>query len=262
MNEPANREPVKPGAIRALLGLGIFELRSRTTLAKLAQSAALILGIPAMMLLVLPTGDAKPFLNWIVNFHLLLVVPLTCLTTFGPLIRDELQSDTLGFIVTRPIRRHTLYLLKYLCTMVWTQCMMILAGLAFLGVAFLKDLSISGSAVPLFFLSQSIAVLAFGAVGGLLGLLSKKYMIIGVLYGFVVEVGFAGIPTNIHTLAISHHLTAILGNSAALAGHFNWTAGSIPESIGITAAISAVYLTLAGLLFTTREYHHSDEMEK
>lgn len=262
MNTTTEKVGLHPGLIRAFLGLWQFELRTRTTFGKLAQSATIVLGLPLLMYFALPSGNVAAFHSWIVTFHLMLALPLVCLATFGPLIRDELQADTLGFLVTRPIPRHQVFLLKYVCTMLWTQLVAVLSALAYLLIAKLKGVSIAADTALLFFLAQLLSVLAYGALGGLLGLISPKYMVLGVIYGFVVEVGLGSIPTNIHALAVSHHLTAILANQATFAKQFDWVPAGIATSSGLVLTMTALFLTLAALLFNFREYHHGDAMQK
>jgi ABC-type transport system involved in multi-copper enzyme maturation permease subunit len=262
MNQAAEKLNLQPGLLRTFLGLWLFELRTRTTLGRLAQSALLVIGMPVLMYVALPGGDDEHFREWLVTFHLLLAVPLGCLATFGPLIRDELQADTLGFLVSRPLHRHRLFLLKYLCAMLWTQLVMLFAGFSYLAVARIKGVAVAADPALLFLLAQALSVLAYGALGGLLGLLSPKYMVLGVVYGFVVEVGLSNIPTNIHVLAVSHHVTAILANHAKFAEQFGWSAAGIVSSSGLIVAMTALFLFFAAVLFSFREYHHGEAMQK
>ncbi|MGB0581152.1 MAG: ABC transporter permease [Limisphaerales bacterium] len=251
-----------PSLGRAFLGLWSFEWQTRMTPGKLAQSAALVVVIPILMFIALKEGQKREFIDWIVTYHLFLMLPIYCLSVFGPVIRDELQSDTLGFIITRPIKRYSLLILKYLCTMIWSQVLVLLCGLLFFVVALVHGYEVDPTMIGLFLLVQALAVMAYGAISCLLGLLTKKYMVLGIVYGLVVEKGIGSIPTNIHSLAISHHLKSILGNHQWMSDQFTLTGEPIVPAIGWVILAAATFLSVAALLFNTLEYNHSDEMQK
>lgn len=253
---------LKPGLLRAFKGIWIFEWQNRMTLNKMWLAACFVFTVPILMVTTLNDGQTGAFLRWLTSFHLFLLLPIYCLTFFGPIIRDELQADTLGFIITRPVKRHTVFILKYICVMIWTQILAAMSGGLFLGIAYLKGINTFPPAAPYFFLSQALAILAYGALGGLFGLLSKKYMVLGVVYGFLVEWGIGSIPTNIHSLAVSHHLRTILANNEAIAVRFTWTAGSLSEAGLMVFAATVIFLFSAALVFNYREYHHAEEMQK
>jgi len=253
---------LKPGLVRAFQGIWTFEWQSRMTFGKLGSAAAAVFALPLLMLLTLPQASADTFHSWAVTFFLMLVVPLNCLSFFGPMIRDDVQSDTLPFVITRPLKRHALYFLKFTSVMIWTQLVTLLGGAMFVLVALLKGIEGISDLIPYYFLAQFVAVIAFGALSGLLGLLSKKYMVLGVVYGAVIEVGIGSIPTNIHSLAISYHIKSILANVPPIAKQYGWTAGSVGESVGIAMIAAVVFLILGALMFNVREFHHADEMQK
>jgi len=109
---------------------------------------------------------------------------------------------------------------------------------------------------------QGIAVLVFGALSALLGLIHRRYMVLGAVYGLVVEVGIGQIPTNINTLSITRHLRTLLANNAHLAQQFDWSAQGTLSSLLIVGLATAIFLVLAAVLFSWVEYHHSEEMQK
>lgn len=259
---PSVQAGLKPGFIRSFLGIWTFEWQSRMSFGKLWMAALGVFALPALMLLTMPHGDKTTFFYWAVTFYLMLVVPLNCLSFFGPMIRDEVQADTLPFIITRPVKRWALYLLKYLCVMIWTQMVSLLGCAMFILVALLKGIPEIGELILHYFLAQFVAVIAFGALGGLLGLLNKKYMVLGVVYGFIVEWGIGSIPTNIHSLAISFHIKSILANVSAVEKELGWTAAPVGEATMFAMIAAAVFLCLGAILFNVREYHHAEEMQK
>ena len=67
-----------------------------------------------LMLLTIQSGEEKGWLGWVIGFYIQFLIPLTCLNVCGSMIRAEVQANTLSFLCTRPLRRHTLFLLQYL----------------------------------------------------------------------------------------------------------------------------------------------------
>ena len=74
-----------------------------------------------------------PFYRWLIDFYFFIILPLSCVRGCGGLIRDELQTDTLGFLTTRPVKRATLVVLKYLSQVAWLEMAVLLEGLLLLG---------------------------------------------------------------------------------------------------------------------------------
>ena len=84
---------------------------------------------------------------------------------------------------------------------------------------------------------QIPAVVVYGAISSLMGLTTKKYLVFGIIYGFVVEFGIGQIPTNINTLAMTNHLKSLLAKYPPLSEHLGVEPGS---SLTAAAAIAAV----------------------
>ena len=94
-----------PSLLRAFAGIWALTWRSQLTRRRLWIGLLYLVPIPAIVFATTDHGSTDQFLDWAIRFYLFLVLPLNCLFTFGPLIRDEIQSDTLPFLITRPIQR-------------------------------------------------------------------------------------------------------------------------------------------------------------
>jgi len=203
-----------------------------------------------------------PFYRWLIDFYFFIVLPLCCVRSCGGLIRDELQTDTLGFLTTRPVRRGTLVVAKYLCQVASLEVAALMEGLLLLWAGALREIPAIGDLLPLFLAVQFLAVPAWGALGLFLGQVTKRYLPLAVVYGLIVELGIGDIPTNINTLSLMRHLKTLLSFNPALESLFQWTSGDVvvPEAALLLAV--AVFVALAALLFTLREYHPATEMHK
>lgn len=203
-----------------------------------------------------------PFYRWLIDFYFFIILPLSCVRGCGGLIRDELQTDTLGFLTTRPVKRATLVVLKYLSQVAWLEMAMLLEGLLLLGAGALREIPELASLLPLFLAAQFLAVLAWSALGLFLGQVTKRYLPLALLYGLIVELGIGDIPTNINTLSLMRHLKTLLSHNQALQSLYEWTGTGflLPVSALLLAAV--LFVALAAILFTFREYHASAEMQK
>jgi hypothetical protein len=87
-------------------------------------------------------------------------------------------------------------------------------------------------------------------------------MALALLYGFIVEMGIGRIPTNINSLSLMRHLKTLLSPNPALQALYDWTSKGLVLSVGALALATVLFVALAALLFTFKEYHHTAEMQK
>lgn len=204
----------------------------------------------------------EPFYHWLIDFYFFVILPLQCVRGSGGLIRDELQADTLGFLLTRPLSRARLLVLKYLSQTAWLQIMLLVETLLLFLAGSLRQMPALGALLPLFLAAQVLAVPAWSALGLFLGQVTKRYLAVALLYGFIVEMGIGRIPTNINTLSLVRHLKTLLAHNPALHQLYDWTGTGVPLSVGALAFAAGLFLVLAALLFTFKEYHQTAEMQK
>jgi hypothetical protein len=204
----------------------------------------------------------EPFYHWLIDFYFFVLLPLNCVRASGALINEELQADTLRFLVTRPVSRARLLIVKYISQTVWLEIVLLIETLLIFVAGFLREIPALGTLLPLFLASQFLAVLAWSALGTFFGQASKKYMAIAMVYGLIIETGIGRIPTNINNLSLMRHLKTLLSHNAALQTIYEWPGKDVPLSVAALLVGTALFLTLAALLFTFREYHRTTEMQK
>ena len=203
-----------------------------------------------------------PFYHWLVDFYFFVILPLSCVRSSGALIRDEVQADTLGFMLTRPVTRARLLIAKYLSQTAWLQILLLVETLLIFVAGALRHIPNLGTLIPLFLGAQILAVCAWSALGTLLGLISNRYVALALVYGLIVEMGIGRIPTNINTLSIIRHLKTLLAHNPALQGVYDWSGTGVMLSTGALVLASVIFLGISALLFTLLEYHHAAEMQK
>jgi hypothetical protein len=207
-------------------------------------------------------GRTSPFYHWLIDFYFFVILPLSCVGACGALIREELQTDTLGFLTTRPLTRATLLVVKYLSQSAWLQIIVLAQALLLFAAGSLRQIPSLATLIPLFLAVQFLAVFTWSALGAFLGLVTKRYMAIALLYGFIVEMGIGRIPTNINTLSMIRHLKSLLAHNAALQEVYDWQTRGIPFSLAALGLGTVVFLSMAAFMFTFKEYHHTAEMQK
>jgi hypothetical protein len=209
-----------------------------------------------------PSAVADPrveWLQWVTSVHFGLVIPLWCLIAFGSFIRDEVQSGTIGFMLTRPLTRPRFLLVRWLCTLTAVQVPLALNTIL-LGVSgLLLGISDAFTLTVLLLGAQWFVVPAYGAIAAFLGLLTRKYLLLGLVYGFVVEVGIGQIPTNINTLSVARHFRTLLEQFDGMTQAVAWSAGDLWRTVGLLMVLTLVYLGAATMLFSIREYNQSEE---
>ena len=251
-----------PGWLAAWSGLWALNWRSVWSSRRWPVLALLVLGGPGLAWLALRNVEIdlrEEWLTWVATFHFGLVVPLWCLIAFGSLVRDEVQAGTIGFLLTRPLTRTRFFALRWLAVLVTVQAPLALNTIL-LGVVALA-LGIPGAMLltSLLLVALLLVVPAYGAIAACLGLLTRKYLLLGLVYGFVVEVGIGQIPTNINTLSVARHFRTLLAQSELIEQHAGWSAGQLCGSLGGLLLLTLVYLGASLLLFNVREYSQSEE---
>jgi hypothetical protein len=209
-----------------------------------------------------PWSRTAPFYHWLIDLYFFILLPLTCVRGCGALIRDELQADTLGFLVTRPISRARLLVVKYISQVAWLEMVLLAETLLLFAAGATREIPDLGTLLPLFLGVQILAIPAWCGLGVLLGQITTRYMAAALIYGVVVEMGIGQIPTNINTLSLLRHIETLLSQNRALQEVFNWEAGGTWMAVLALVLAPAVFVGVAAFLFSFLEYHATAEMQK
>ena len=253
---------VSPTTLLAGRGLWLLTWKSQVRWRRLPILALMVGFLPGLAYFTISNGRSEIFFKWAIDFYLTLLLPLYSLSICGAMIRDELQADTIGFLLTRPISRARLFLLKFICHVTWVQILGCTVTVLLLLVGVVREIQELRSFALIFLGTQVLAVFVYGALGALIGLINQRYMVLGIIYGFVVEVGIGQIPTNINNLSQLRHLHTILANVEALQLFYPWSSDRTWLSVAILLIAPLIFLAAGAYLFTVREYHATDEMRK
>lgn len=195
--------------------------------------------------------DTAVYRNWVDGFVLTVLVPIMAFLSGAGAVRELLKPGAVDYLMTRPLPRPAYVLFQYLA-----QCVCgLIAGLALIGLLTAVG-AFAGAGDPEREIARQVIVMsggvaAFTALGFLCGALVSRPMILGLVYGGLIEAGLGNIPIQLNRLSILRHLRVQLAGS----GHGSWqpTAETL-GALALVAAISAGLVGLAMLTFTRREF--------
>lgn len=188
------------------------------------------------------------------------LVPLAALFYATALIADEVEGRTITYLFTRPIPRASILLGKFATYAATTLALALpstvltffllttaqgFGGAAASGAELLRDV-----------LAIAVGLVVYGSLFTLLGVLLKRPVIPGLLFLFVWEL-VANLPGYLPRFTITAWLRSLVGHRPAeegLSQLFSQQALPAMLSLGVLAALSAVFLALALRIFSEREY--------
>lgn len=216
----------------------------------------LAIGLAVLMLLFYggPGGrDTHQFLDWTTGFYVTFLVPALAFMSAAGAIRDDLKSSTVDYVLTRPVPRPAFVVFRYVTHTVCAQLDFLLAFGLVVGLAAARNVPDLATVAPKLLFGQVLLVSAFSAFGFLCGVLSSRYVLIGLAYAGIIEGGVGQIPTQLSRLSMTHQVRDLL---ASLLGRAE-TLTSAPSLIGTTGMLAlfcALTLGATVVIFTFREF--------
>ena len=249
---PAPR--VMPNAAHAFGGIW------RLTIRRFASPMRwLIVGGMLFLLGLLATApNSARYLNWVATFYVCFVVPILSFISAGGVARDDLKADAVDYIFTRPVRRPMFVLFRYVAHVACTQLDFLLALAVVVGVGVSLNVPGMMAAVPALLVAQACAIVAFSAFGFLCGMFTSRYVIVGLLYGSIVEVGIGNVPTQLNRISMVRQVLSILQpvlgeQRVGLGGPLAAEPLSMTTAIALLLTFSAAMLAVAALVFALKE---------
>jgi ABC-2 type transport system permease protein len=208
--------------------------------------------------------DAYTMMSAVLVFRLL---PLASAIFSTAVLSSEVEQRTIVYLLTRPIERWRLLLMRALASM---TAVFFISALAAASVS-LAVYGLSGN--PYF--GRDVVALAVGsaAYGGLFvafSLLVNRAMIVCLLYAFAWETSIPNMPGNLHYLSITSYLHAIAqrpstgapsGPLDVLGGSFGFNLISPGTGWIVMLCLIAVTIGFGLYWFTTNEYLPREDAE-
>lgn len=251
---PVPLPPANPNWRSALGGVWRLTYPRFFSVKPLMTAGVLLLVLGLLTWVAVDDSDSGQYYTWISTFYLCGVVPVLAFLSGAGAIRDDMKPGPVDYILTRPVKRSVYVASRYLCQVACMQAVYLLAFAVVAGVGFQRDIPELASRVPVLFLAQVLTIVAFTAMGTLAGAITSRYLIVGLFYGGIVEMGIGNTPIQLSRLSILHHIRALLQTVVEDEHVF----AGLPQGGLATTAYILVFLigaiAASALLFSLREF--------
>jgi len=192
------------------------------------------------------------------------LVMMACV--FGTnLVAAEVEQKTIVYLLTRPVPRWRIILMKYLAAVVATiVAAWIAAGLLLLVTGVPRG---SGLEEAHFSFGRDLAILAAGsfAYGGLFLLFATAFprpLIVGLLYTFGIESWLPSLPGSFKMLSLMAYLRALAAQAPATTDPSDNPFDPITHGLAWAVVIGVIVVTVIAscIVFTTKEYVPRDDV--
>lgn len=232
----------------------------RLTLARfLTARHLLVFFILAALFIALSAANYRPrrpfggYWDWMCAFYLTVLLPALSFMSGAAAIREDLKSNTVDYVFTRPISRIWYVVYRFFAHLGCLQVgyLLLLGGLWAIGDR--RGVTNLNEALPALLAAQMGVITAFVAFGFLAGTISSRYLLLGLLYVAVIEVGLGSIPTQLSRLAITHVVRSMVQPywykaPPVIAG------APVGESLVLLLAFATGMVALAAIIFSRRQF--------
>jgi ABC-type transport system involved in multi-copper enzyme maturation permease subunit len=195
----------------------------------------------------------------VVFYYLRNVLPLAALFYASALIADEVEGKTLTYLLTRPVRREAILAGKFAAYVATTLSLALPAVVVTFFILLTSRGRVGlGAAVPDLLRDLGVlalALLAYGALFTLLGVLLKRPVIPGLLFLFVWEL-IANLPGYLPRFTLTAYLRSLVRHRPAEEGISEIFGQVLPAALCLEVLAGAIIVCLAAAawIFSTREY--------
>lgn len=207
--------------------------------------------------LVVAGSGLMVFARWVVfSIFLSFLLPVWSLSFATEALGGDRETNSLLWLLTRPLPRPAIYLGKFLAVLPWSIGFNV-GGFAILCIA---GGSAGMQAFRLFWPAVMWATLAFAALFFLMGAIFRRPAVMAILYAFFLETVLANMPGTLKRISIGFYTRCLMFDRAQALGIEPEKPEVFAPVSGTTAQITLIGLTLALLvlgmvLFSRKEYH-------
>jgi ABC-2 type transport system permease protein len=213
---PALRPPAHTSQLAALWTLYTLTLRQYLHGKRWLVMIALFL-MPVGLAITVRVHARHPsstLLEFLAGFMFIpqALLPLIALLYASGMIQDEQEEQTITYLLVRPIPKWAVYCVKLFAT--WTIAVMLTIVLTLLTYAAIYvgtdspviDVVVRCTKAALV---HSLAVIAYCSLFGLISLITRRTLVVGIIYAAVVEGLFANLPFGIRLATVIYYTRLI-----------------------------------------------------
>ena len=249
----SNHPVVQPSAGRAFSGVWRLTWRRFFNTGQVLVLAGTIVLLIALSLIRIRYGQVADLIPWLVQFYLGFVIPVMAFITGAAAIRDEMKSGSADYVLTRPVRRSHLVAFKFISQLICSQIFYLVVLVSLLGLAVVVQAPSIGSAAPRLLIAQITALTCFSGLGFLFGVLSERYLVLGIVYAATVEMAVGRIPTQLNQLSMTHQLGALLQPLDPNGSVFLATPAGATTVVPLLLGYALVFVAVCAVVFSRRE---------
>jgi ABC-2 type transport system permease protein len=255
-------------SLNALIALFLLTLRRTVRGRRLIILSVLFLLPSCLILLIVMSSNHKPHLNdlqfsMIFNIFPHALVPLASLLYAIGMVQDDLEEQTLTYLLVRPVPRWLIYLTKLFATMLVTSTVIAFFTLFTFTTMYIalnakfdsNFFMLAAKTVGLFTLCQ----IGYCGVFALLGMFTRRALIAGVAYIFILE-GVLGSMDMIFrwgTIIFYFRVLVLRLNEQIMAPDWSINMKTAPEistCIFTLLGIGVVLAIIGAIFFTYKEF--------
>jgi len=235
-----------------------YLLGTRRVIAMLLLSAIPLILALSLAAARVPAFNIDLFQRLMIPLFLQVVLIFVTLVNATTLIREEIEDNTLPYLLTRPVSKPAVVLYKYVGYLVAVLVLLVPPIVLAYGVteayqrtSLATDLDVLGG----FLIATVIGSAAYGAVFLFISVLVRKPLAVGLLIGFVWESIVGSIPGDVPKLSVIHYLKSILQGTIAV-GPMTTYGSDISAGVAvlILVGLSVAMIVLAMMLFQQMEF--------
>ena len=186
---------------------------------------ALLMLLPAgLATLMRATARDVPSLRLEFMFVFMLIpqalLPLASLIYASGMIQDELEEQTLTYLLMRPIPRWAIYMVKWLATLTAVIFLTVVFTAITYAAIYIRSSTPAGEVFDRCLkasLIHSLSVTAYCSLFGLLSLVTRRILIVGVLYIAIFEGLFANLAFGIRLITVIYYARLIAYHTLSFA---------------------------------------------
>lgn len=205
------------------------------------------------------------FQNILMVFFLQFLIVILSLFYGTSLVTEELEGKTLPYLTSRPVSRAEIIIGKYLASLALTSIMLVSTVLiSYLILNIDRDFRLKDLwTVARYSLVLWLGLAAYLSFFTFLSTWLSKPILLGLAFGFGWENVIQYFPGTTQKLSVVHYLKSLLPQYTAASGRLSFLFIRLEPtrdwlSVLILILITAIFLALAALLFSFKEYLMQD----